>query len=116
MATNRPADRTMTHPLMTDTSTHPIIKWRASGNIYIQRVEIERETAALVWVLTDYDGKRMSRARRERKITTYHSCHDTWQEARDFLLKKAQQRLEACNRSVKQAMHHVDLFNRLTPP
>jgi hypothetical protein len=101
---------------MPDPTPQPIIKWRTSWNTTIRRVEIERETAAIVWLLTGYDGRRLSPAKREKKITDLHSYHDTWEKARAFLLVRAKRRLEQANKEVKLSQDDIGVLNDLTPP
>ena len=101
---------------MPDPTPQPIIKWRTSWNTTIRRVEIERETAAIVWVLTGDSGRRMSRAIRNKKFTDHHWFHDTWEEARAFLLVRAKRRLEQAKKEVQWYQDNIGVLNDLTPP
>lgn len=68
---------------------------------YIEKVEAERTSDASVWVA----GRRFARS------TDWHQYFDTWQEAREFLHKKASQRLAAASKQLanaKQAFDEID--------
>ncbi len=51
----------------------------------IKKIEIERESDKSIWRRYSHDGM----LRQERKITESCGYFDTWQEAKDFLLKLA---------------------------
>jgi hypothetical protein len=71
--------------------------WRTSYNSNIQRVEVERATKSTVWLLTNLyagDGRRYEQAKRESRIAERHSYHDTWEEAHNLLMKRAEREVE----------------------
>ena len=62
------------------------------GRNPIEEIEIERETATSVWIKVS-NGK----DRRNSKKTEWHNYFDTWEEAKDFLLKNAERKVERFN-------------------
>lgn len=59
----------------------------------IKPVEVERVTDNSVWV----------RGRRSNREGTYDGYFDSWEEARQFLLKKAQVKLDSARRHLEAA-------------
>ena len=64
-----------------------IIKWETGWTIkgeLIRRVECTRETEKCVWV-----QERIGKERRRDKVSTYERLHDSWEEAKAYLVDKA---------------------------
>jgi len=73
-----------------------MVKYRTEDNFYgelIEPVEVERETASSVWI----------NGRRNAKITDWRCYHDTWGEAKAYLLKLAESKLNSARRSLELA-------------
>ena len=64
-----------------------VVKYRTNSFLRktIERVEIERETESSVWI-----GDR-----RRAKRSEYESYWDSWEEARSYLIEKAEGRFDA---------------------
>lgn len=59
-------------------------------------VEIERETESSVWI----DG------RRSAKISRYEVYHDSWDQAKEYLMIKAERGLDSARRRLETAQGH----------
>jgi hypothetical protein len=72
-----------------------IEKYRTGGwgNDLIERIEIERETAASVWI----------RGNRHAKQSEYLKYFDNWDDAKAQLMEKAERKLKSCRRSLERA-------------
>ena len=70
-------------------------KFRAGGysRKLIEEVEVDRETDVSVFIDKHRHAKRSS----------YHNYFDTWDEAKDFLLKKAEGEAAKCRRLLEVA-------------
>ena len=78
------------------------------GGDLIEVVEIDRETKEYVFVA----GRRLF------KRSSYHAYWDSWEEAHASLLYKAQQRVAAFMRNLKDAEAHlmvVQTYRKPTP-
>lgn len=59
-------------------------------SINIEPVEVEKETEHFVYIPTvSHSNKKPSPSRREGKISEYSSYHDSWEDAHNFLMKRA---------------------------
>ena len=76
-------------------------KWRT----YIEKIEIERETDASVWV----DGRRFG------KKTSYDSFFDTWKDAHEFLLRNAERTVVSLERRLEYANERISEIKALVP-
>jgi len=79
----------------------------------IDRVEIERETEHFVILKSKtFRGKN----NREAKDSGYHAFHKTWADAHDFLVKRAQARIDAARTSLRRAEEeHKKLIAMVCP-
>ena len=70
-------------------------KFRAGGfsRKLIEEVEVDRETDVSVFI----------DKRRHAKRSSYHNYFDTWDQAKDFLLKKAEGEAKKCRRLLEVA-------------
>jgi len=106
--------------MLESNSTDPpiIIKWRTDWRNEITRVECTRQTLNSVWLLTDLDGKgkRLEKPRREARNCTRQSYHDSWEQARDHLLRVAETRLAAARRELEKAQGYCGNIKGMKPP
>lgn len=86
-----------------------IVKWRTSkyDNTRIDCVECERETDKFVWPLN---------GRRTAKITDWDMYHDTWEEAHEFLLIRANRAIDVAKKNIELASEHVVHLKSLKKP
>lgn len=90
-----------------------IIKWRTGrSNASIEKVECTRETEKCVW-LTRWEGCKPSRM---DKRSTYYNFHDSWEDAKAFLLEDAQRRVESARRSLEFANSFLGNVKGLRKP
>lgn len=80
-----------------------IIKWRTGRQVRIDRVECSKETAQSVWISVDRYGDHLATPQRASKLAQYHAYHDTWEAARDFLLKQAEAEVTQARRQLERA-------------
>lgn len=72
-----------------------MIKYKTTGlNWPIEAVKIVRESEKSVWY-ENILGSGCVRLDQERKVSDYHQYHDTWQDAKDYLLGRARQKVES---------------------
>ena len=71
----------------------------------IKCVEVEKETAASVWI----------NGRRHSKRSSYENHFDTWQEAHDFLRESAEKNLSKAHIILEQARSKLEFVKRLKP-
>jgi len=64
----------------------------------IEKIEVERETKSTVWI----------KGRAERKHGEYHDYHDTWKEARDFLVDNAYEHIDDKTNALEFAEKALD--------
>lgn len=83
---------------MTATTATKQFKFRAFGYPAIERVEIERETEASVWV----------RGRQCRKRSDYHCYYDTAKEAAEAIIAKYRERLMEAHREMESATKDLE--------
>lgn len=95
-----------------------MIKWRTGGygKNLIERVEIEKETKKTVWVRSTWYGGTKTEVRQERKDTGYHQYHDTWDDAKAYLMEQANADKANARRKLDMAISHIDLVSKLTKP
>lgn len=83
-----------------------MIKYKTGGWLeLIQEVEIEKETEKSVYV----------RGSRLAKVGQYHRYHDSWADAREFLLRQAENKVEACRRTLEVAKSKLGNIKGLKP-
>ena len=72
-----------------------MLKFRTNawGNKLIEPVEIDRETDSSVFIGKNRNAKRSS----------YHNYFDTWEDAKAFLLKNAEDEAASCLRQLETA-------------
>jgi hypothetical protein len=69
-------------------------KYKTGYGIEIKEVEIIKETEKTVWIEATYRVPNKENIRQCRKNSDYENYHDTWRDARDFLLNKAEKEWE----------------------
>lgn len=79
-----------------------MIKYRTIGQS-IAEVEVLRETATSVFLRDEGFLANASGERREAKRSTYTNYHDSWLEAKQFLLNKAENELITARRALQRA-------------
>lgn len=84
-------------------------KFRASGTS-VEAIEIISETAKTV----TYDAGVYSGLDRERKFAPGHAWFDTWDEAKAWLLKRAQQRVAQRQNDLDAVQNELATIERLT--
>jgi hypothetical protein len=81
-----------------------MIKYMTGGwQTKIEKVEIERETGSSVWV----------GGRRHEKRTNWHIYHNTWDEARTYLLAMATHKVRSCQSSLDSAKAELSKISKL---
>ena len=70
----------------------------------IKKVEVEKETAMFVTLMNGH---------RETKESQYDSYHNSYEEAYDWLEKKARKQLEDAHVALSRAQKTVNLIDRL---
>lgn len=84
-----------------------MIKYRTAGlGTSIEEVEIDRETEASVWV----DGRLF------QKKSRYCQYWDTWQEAHQYLLVKAEKLLQSYRLRLEQAENGFERIKAMKAP
>lgn len=88
-----------------------MIKYKTSNyGVEIERVEVVRESAQCVWINVGH------RERRESKSSEWATYHDTWQHAKDFLVKRETGRVEAARASLERAIAKLGNAKGLREP
>lgn len=67
-----------------------MIKYRTFGLWTIEEVEVLRETAKTVVLISAASGKE----RREAKRSEYYNWHDSWEDAHNFQIAEAQRKVD----------------------
>lgn len=99
-----------------------MIKYRTGGygNNLIEAVEVVKETEKQVVIetkLTNHTtGKTSIQETRENKINNYSAIHDTWDEAKAYLLEKADKKVQSCRRRLEEAKSHYGNIKGLKQP
>ncbi len=70
----------------------------------IMMVIVERETESSVWV----------NGRRKAKKGDWHNYHHSWEEAREYLIKKARMHESACQGRLDSAKIKLNRISRLS--
>jgi hypothetical protein len=70
----------------------------------IQKVEIERETDSYVWI----------NGYRSRKKSEYECFFDTFIEAKEFLIKKAEMSVDSCQINFSEAISRLHKTKSMT--
>ena len=76
----------------------------SSYSMGIETVEIERETDASVWI----------NGRRSAKDCEWHKYHDTWSEAKDFLVRRAGDKVSGLINRLDSARDELNKAKNLT--
>ena len=88
-----------------------IIKWKTGGfNALIARVECTRETDASIFLMSG------TRERREAKRSAYYVYHDSWVEARDYLLEKEKSKEIAARSKADKALEQIQFLESMAEP
>ena len=89
--------------------TAPIVMWRLRWG-EITRVECTKVTACYAWPADDrWNGKESRRSDR-------CSYHETWEDAHQALLAKAELFLSRCRRELKKAQGDYGRIKGMKPP
>ena len=78
----------------------------------IDKVEVERETDSSVWIKNTTTGK----DRRVSKTGKYENYFDTWEQAKIYLLKEAEDELNAARRNLERAQSKYGNIKGLKKP
>jgi len=70
----------------------------------ITSVEIERETANVVWI----------NGRKSNKVTNYEGFHDSLEEAKAAIISYQLKRMERANRQISWAIEEIAKANSMT--
>lgn len=76
------------------------------GTAEVYPVEVDRETGSSVWV----------GGRRRAKRSDHESYFDTWEEARNYVLIKAQVRVDAARRHLEREKSDLGNIKGMKPP
>lgn len=95
-----------------------IVKFKTGGyRETIERVECVRETEKSVYVFdTDWRGIKATKPTRSDKFSARTQYHDSWAEARAYLLIKAEDNVAACRRSLESANDKLGNIKGMKPP
>ena len=88
-----------------------MIKYRTRFD-KIEALEVERETDKQV-VLPAKGGCRSSR---ENKESDWSNWHDTWDEAHAFLIRNAEQKVDACRLALERAKGELGQIKGMKRP
>ena len=87
--------------------TQPIIMWRLSlGDI--KRVECTKVTAYYVWPADT--------GHREARASDWHIYYETWEEAHQADLARAENKLACCRRELERAQGNYGRIKGMKPP
>lgn len=91
-----------------------IVKWKTSrySGAKIERVKCTKETAQTVWYVDDYWKKE----RGVRKDSGGDRFHDTWEQARDFLMDSAVKQVGYARRDLQRANDFLGNVKGLKKP
>lgn len=94
-----------------------ITKYKAIDNdASIEAVQVERETAAAVWIKSwTFKGAGTGPERRHNKRSTYENYFDTWDEAKAFLLDAAEQQVVNARGRLERATGHLGNVKGMKP-
>ena len=82
-------------------------KFKASPwNTTIQQVEVERETEHCVWI----------RGRKNTKNSDFASYHDSWNEAKAFILAEAEDKAASLRRQLDIANSKIENIKGMKEP
>lgn len=82
----------------------------------IEEYEIVKETNKTVTYLREYKGNEKKYERKEAKEASHHRWFDSWQEAKDHIVKIAGFTLEAAKLNLAKAEETQARVNRLADP
>ena len=88
-----------------------MIKYRTTGT-KIEAIEIIRDTPKQVVLKQQYPSL-ISRERREAKRSDFINWFDTWEEAKEFLVVKAQNEVELAERILETAKERLTKVSSL---
>jgi hypothetical protein len=89
-----------------------LTKWKTSKwSIEIERIEIERETDASVFLKT-----RRGDSRREAKRSTYIVYHDSWSDAREYLIAREEGLKLAAGSMLDRALKNISDLDSMAEP
>ncbi len=80
----------------------------------ITQVACQKETSAYVYVAVG--GYCHTGFCRQARRSGYDNYHNTWEEARDFLLERARQRVRVIKEELHKAQSELGQIESLTPP
>lgn len=78
--------------------------------VEIHLVEVSRETALSVWVKTKHGESR------QQKSSDWRVFHDTWQQAKDYLVARETQRVEGLRLQLERAKRALGNAKGLREP
>lgn len=90
--------------------------WYRTGQYkpLIEPVEVIRETEKYVVISIDEWGKKVER--KDAKISQFHRYWKTWEEARDFLLERAEREVDSARFQLNQKVGRLGNIKGLKPP
>ena len=98
----------------------PIIKYKTGcGADKIEQVEVLRETNVSVFLPVNarsLAGAKGVDERRDAKRSTYAQYHDTWEDAKAYLMAKAEGEVVAARRRLEQANSKLGNIKGMKPP
>jgi len=89
-----------------------IIKWETGGygRDLIRRIECTRETEKSVWHI------RYGKETRRDKVSSYERVHDSWEEAKAFLVEKTTQSESTLEDQLHRTRERLSILCRLEKP
>ena len=85
-------------------------KYLTSFSLHIKEVEISRETKHMVFQVNIYGGGEVG----NKKVTEYSNYHDTWQDAKDFLVRKYTNKKARAEINLADAISELERVKSLT--
>lgn len=72
-------------------------------NVLIEEVELIRETEVTIWYINSKGTEQNC-----RKIATYSQVHDSFEEAKQYLLQKENEHMEKLNNWLKSSVERIN--------
>lgn len=92
-----------------------IVKYKTTYDSRIERVEALRETEFYLFFSSE-SYLRKNIERREAKRSDWNNYFDTWEEAKQFLLDRAQSKLDSARFRLQEAQGKYENIKCLTNP
>ena len=81
----------------------------------ITEVEFVRETGSFITV-REIDWDKKTRERREKKISSYSKYHDTWLDAKQFLLERHRNEIQRLGARIQAERSELEKIDSMKQP